>query len=258
MYFTAFAFIAAAFLYASVGFGGGSTYTAILIESGLHWELVPPVSLVCNLVVVSGGVYHFAKAGHLNLRFAAPLIVTSVPAAFLGGYLRLDESSFLQILGLALLVSGFLLLQDRQWRKAREFAPQTGTLISLGLGLLLGGLAGMTGIGGGIYLAPILHLTRLAEAKTVAATCSLFILVNSLGGLAGQLTKLGDSAGELLDVAYLVLPLAVLIGGQLGSRAGANWFKASYIRRLTGLVILVVSVRLLWLSWYQCPVPQIT
>ena len=250
MYFTALAFIAAAFLYASVGFGGGSTYTAILIESGLHWELVPPVSLVCNLVVVSGGVYHFAKAGHLNLRFAAPLIVTSVPAAFLGGYLRLDESSFLQILGLALLVSGFLLLQGRQWRKAREFAPQTGALISLGLGLLLGGLAGITGIGGGIYLAPILHLTRLAEAKTVAATCSLFILVNSLGGLAGQLAKLGDSAGELLDVAYLVLPLAVLIGGQLGSRAGANWFKASQIRRLTGLVILVVSVRLLWLSWY--------
>ena len=248
MYFTAFAFIAAAFLYASVGFGGGSTYTAILIESGLHWELVPPVSLVCNLVVVSGGVYHFAKAGHLNLRFAAPLIVTSVPAAFLGGYLRLDQSSFLQILGLALLVSGFLLLQNRQWRKACEFAPRTGTLISLGLGLLLGGLAGITGIGGGIYLAPILHLTRLAEAKTVAATCSLFILVNSLGGLAGQLAKLGDSAGELLDVAYLVLPLAVLIGGQLGSRAGANWFKAAHIKRLTGLVILVVSVRLLWLS----------
>ena len=248
MYFTALAFIAAAFLYASVGFGGGSTYTAILIESGLHWELVPPVSLVCNLVVVSGGVYHFAKAGHLNLRFAAPFIATSVPAAFLGGYLRLDESSFLQILGLALLVSGLLLLQDRQWRKAREFAPKTGTLISLGLGLLLGGLAGITGIGGGIYLAPVLHLTRLAEAKTVAATCSLFILVNSLGGLAGQLAKLGGSAGELLDVDYLVLPLAVLIGGQLGSRAGANWFKASQVRRLTGLVILVVSLRLLWLS----------
>ena len=248
MYFTALAFIAAAFLYASVGFGGGSTYTAILIESGLRWELVPPVSLVCNLVVVSGGVYHFAKAGHLNLRFAAPFIATSVPAAFLGGYLRLDESSFLQILGLALLVSGLLLLQDRQWRKAREFAPKTGTLISLGLGLLLGGLAGITGIGGGIYLAPVLHLTRLAEAKTVAATCSLFILVNSLGGLAGQLAKLGGSAGELLDVDYLVLPLAVLIGGQLGSRAGANWFKASQVRRLTGLVILVVSLRLLWLS----------
>lgn len=248
MYLTALAFIAVAFLYASVGFGGGSTYTAILIESGLYWELVPPVSLVCNLVVVSGGVYHFAKAGHLNLRFAAPLIATSVPAAFLGGYLRLDESSFLQILGLALLVSGLLMLLDRRWRKEREFVPQTAMPVSLGLGLLLGGLAGITGIGGGIYLAPVLHLTRLAEARTVAATCSLFILVNSLAGLAGQLVKLGERAGELLDVTYLLLPLAVLIGGQLGSRAGANWIQASYIRRLTGLVILVVSVRLLWLS----------
>jgi len=248
MYLSALAFVAVAFLYASVGFGGGSTYTAILIESGLYWELVPPVSLVCNLVVVSGGIYHFAKAGHLNLRFAGPLIVASVPAAFLGGFIRLDQSSFLQILGIALFIAGLLMLLDRQLRKERASAPQTGTAISLGIGLLLGGLAGITGIGGGIYLAPVLHLTRLAEAKTVAATCSLFILVNSLAGLAGQLAKLGDRAGELFDVGYLVLPLAVLIGGQLGSRAGANWFKASHIRRLTGLVILVVSVRLLWLS----------
>ena len=82
MVFMALAFIAVAFLYSSVGFGGGSTYTAILIESGLHWELVPPVSLVCNLVVVSGGVYHFAKAGHLKWRFAIPLLATSVPAAY--------------------------------------------------------------------------------------------------------------------------------------------------------------------------------
>ena len=248
MYFTAFAFIAVAFLYASVGFGGGSTYTAILIESGLYWELVPPVSLVCNLVVVSGGVYHFAKAGHLNLRFAAPLVATSVPAAFFGGYLRLVESSFLQILGVALLISGLLMLLDRQWREGSVSVPRAGSAIGLGLGLVLGGLAGITGIGGGIYLAPVLHLFRLAEAKTVAATCSLFILVNSLAGLAGQLAKLGESAGELLNVEYLVLPLAVLIGGQVGSRAGANWFEASHIRCLTGLVIIVVAVRLLWLS----------
>lgn len=248
MALTALAFVAVAFLYASVGFGGGSTYTAILIEAGLYWELVPPVSLVCNLVVVSGGVYHFARAGHLNLRLAAPLLATSVPAAFLGGYIRLDESSFLQILGVALLVSGLLLLLDRQWRKERESVPQTRITLNLGLGLFLGGLAGITGIGGGIYLAPVLHLFRVAEAKTVAATCSLFILVNSLAGLAGQLAKLGQSAGELLDASYLVLPLAVLVGGQLGSRVGANRLKASLIRRLTGLVILVVAVRLLWLS----------
>lgn len=248
MYFTALAFIAVAFLYASVGFGGGSSYTAILIESGLYWELVPPLSLVCNLVVVSGGVYHFARAGHLQLRFAAPLLATSVPAAFLAGYIRLDESVFLQFLGIALFISGTLMLLDRQWSRARASTPQTGRAVRLGLGLILGGLAGITGIGGGIYLAPVLHLFRLAEAKTVAATCSLFILVNSLAGLAGQLAKLGQSAAELFNVSFVALPLAVLIGGQLGSRAGARRLNASMIRRLTGLVILVVSIRLLWLS----------
>ena len=248
MVFTALAFIAVAFLYSSVGFGGGSTYTAILIESGLHWELVPLVSLVCNLVVVSGGVYHFARAGHLKLHFAVPLVATSVPAAFLGGYIQLDESDFLQILGAALFVAGLLMLWDRQQPESRASGPFSGPAILYGLGLLLGGLAGITGIGGGIYLAPILHLTRLAEAKTVAATCSLFILVNSLAGLAGQLAKLGASAGGLLDPSYLVLPAAVLIGGQLGSRAGATRLRAVLIRRLTGLVILVVAARLLWLA----------
>jgi uncharacterized membrane protein YfcA len=225
---------------------GGSTYTAILIESGLHWELVPPVSLVCNIVVVTGGVYHFARAGHLDLRFAAPLIAASVPAAFIGGYLQLDESGFFNLLGVALLIAGVLMLLDRQWRGGGEVVPRTGVSLALGLGL--GGLAGLTGIGGGIYLAPVLHLFRLAEARTVAATCSLFILVNSIAGLAGQLTKLGSNAGVLLDAGYLVLPLAVLVGGQLGSQAGARWLPASPIRRLTGLVITVVAVRLLWFS----------
>lgn len=248
MFLIALAFVAVAFLYASVGFGGGSTYTAILIESGLHWELVPPVSLVCNIVVVTGGVYHFARAGHLDLRFAAPLITASVPAAFIGGYLRLDESSFFSILGGALLVAGVLMLLDKQWGNYDAPVAQPRTRVNLVLGLGLGALAGLTGIGGGIYLAPVLHLFRLAEAKTVAVTCSLFILVNSIAGLAGQLTKLGSNAQVLLEAGYLALPLAVLVGGQLGSLVGAKWLPAAPIRRVTGLVITVVAVRLLWLS----------
>ena len=133
----ALAFIAVAFLYASVGFGGGSTYTAILIESGLSWELVPPVSLVCNLIVVTGGVYHYARAGHLNLRFALPLIAGSVPAAFAGGLLRLQEAMFLQVLGFALLAAGLLLVLDRRWPLAR---PAAGSSVPLNLllGLVLG------------------------------------------------------------------------------------------------------------------------
>ena len=140
------------------------------------------------------------------------------------------------------------MLLDRQWRGDGRPVPHIGVGVNLVLGLGLGSLAGMTGIGGGIYLAPVLHLFRMADAKTVAATCSLFILVNSLSGLAGQLTKLGGNAGVLVEAGYLVLPLAVLIGGQLGSRLGAKRLPAAPIRRLTGLVITIVAIRLLWLS----------
>ncbi|MEX2497090.1 MAG: sulfite exporter TauE/SafE family protein [Woeseia sp.] len=242
-------FLLVAMLYASVGFGGGSTYTAILIESGLAPELVPPLALLCNVVVVSGGVWHFARAGHLDLKFATPLIAASVPAAFIGGYMRLSENTFLLILGLALLVAGSLLALDRSSgsnggepsRRKSMAAPLTWTL-----GAVLGGLAGVTGIGGGIYLAPVLHLFRLASAKTVAATCSLFILVNSLSGLAGQLSKLGPATALLIEDRYLFLPLAVLVGGQLGSRIAARRLPAAPIRRITGLLIVLVALRILW------------
>lgn len=241
------AFLLVAMLYASVGFGGGSTYTAILIEAGLTWNLVPPLSLLCNIVVVSGGVWHFARAGHLHMRLAVPLIASSVPAAFIGGYLRLDERTFLLILGLALLLAGVLLVLDRRVGNRPEFAERPVKIpLALVLGALLGGLAGMTGIGGGIYLAPVLHLLRIADAKRVAATCSLFILVNSLSGLAGQVAKLGPVMTALADEKYLALPLAVLVGGQIGSWVGVRWLPAAPIRRLTGLVIVLVACRLLW------------
>ncbi len=246
MLYTALAFVVVAFLYASVGFGGGSSYTAILIASGLSWQLVPPVSLLCNIIVVTGGVYHFARAGHLDVKFAAPLIIASVPAAFLAGSVRLDEPTFLFVLALALLVSGALMLFDRQWNPQEQTRPELGTIALLTLGISLGALAGLTGIGGGVYLAPVLHFFRLAKAKTVAATASLFILVNSLAGLGGQLTKLGTEAQILLDTGYLVLPVAVLLGGQLGSRIGATVLPVAPIRRLTGLVVLIVAIRLLW------------
>ena len=244
MFTTGLIFAAVALLYAAVGFGGGSTYTAILIETGLSWQLIPPVSLTCNLIVVSGGVYHFHKSGHLNLKFAAPLIASSVPAAFVGGYLRIDEVMFMTILSVALLIAGALLLADRRWVSVSDEVRKSGTVARVLIGSALGALAGVTGIGGGIYLAPILHLFRLAETRSVAALCSLFILVNSAAGLAGQLLKLGSVAEQLLDRSLLILPVAVLLGGQIGSRAGSRWLRPKLIRQLTGAVILLVAIRL--------------
>lgn len=245
MFITGMIFAAVAVLYSAVGFGGGSTYTAILIETGMHWRLIPPLSLTCNLIVVSGGVYHFHRMGHLDMRFATPFIVASVPAAFLGGYLRIDETLFMLILGISLLIAGVLLLADKKMVRNAEKIKESSLNARLLIGIALGGLAGVTGIGGGIYLAPILHLGRLAETRSVAALCSLFILVNSAAGLAGQLLKLGKASEQLLDNSLLILPAAVLIGGQIGSRAGSRWLPAKPIRRLTGAVILLVAIRLL-------------
>ncbi len=153
---------------------------------------------------------------------------------------------FLATLGIALLVAGVLMLLDRRWGSQTGASRSLGMSARLVVGAILGALAGITGIGGGIYLAPVLHLLRLADAKTVAASCSLFILVNSVAGLAGHLGKLGSQIDVLLNMSYLALPVAVLIGGQFGSLIGANRLPAAPIRRLTGLVILIVSVRLLW------------
>jgi hypothetical protein len=147
---------------------------------------------------------------------------------------------------LALLVAGVLLVLDCSFREDGASSGSNAAGLNLALGAFLGGLAGVTGIGGGIYLAPVLHLYRLAAARTVAATCSLFILVNSLAGLAGQVSKLGAAAEPLVRAQFLALPVAVLIGGQLGSLAAARWLPVSPIRRLTGAVIVLVALRILW------------
>ena len=235
-----------AFIYASVGFGGGSSYTALLLASGMDFVLVPVIALICNLVVVAGGVYHYWRGGAIDWRFSAPLLAGSVPAAFLGGLLQVEREPFLLVLSVSLAVAGALLVLDRQWPGTADGRQPGRAGVKLLLGAALGGLAGVTGIGGGIYLAPILHIFRMASARTVAATASLFILANSAAGLGGQLTKFASLELPALNPAIWVLPIAVLIGGQLGSRLGARRLPASPIRRLTGLVILAAVVRL-WL-----------
>lgn len=240
-------FLIIAFIYASVGFGGGSSYTALLIASGTDYALVPVIALVCNLVVVAGGVYQYWRAGAIDWRFSGPLLAGSVPAAFAGGLLPVEQEPFILILSLSLGVAGVLLVLDRQWQGKQTAKQRSRVGIQLVLGVTLGGLAGITGIGGGIYLAPVLHLSAMASARTVAATASLFILVNSAAGLAGQLTKLGGADWPALSPLIWSLPLAVLVGGQLGSRLGAHWLPASPIRRLTGVVILAAVARLWFL-----------
>jgi uncharacterized membrane protein YfcA len=200
---------------------------------------------------VSGGVWHFSRHKHIKIEQILPWIILSIPAAWIGGYIKVPEIVFVGVLGSALLLSGIKMLWPEKGALSlpspNHQALTSSPLIPPVLGASLGFLAGMTGIGGGIFLAPILYLLCWNNPKNIAGTCSLFILVNSLAGLAGQMMKL--DALELLQSAvssyWVVLP-AVLIGGQIGSWMGASRINIHVIKRVTALLILYVSIRLLW------------
>lgn len=235
-------FVVTAILYASVGFAGGSTYNALLALAGVDHRVFPIVALVCNLIVATGGTYRFARAGLVPWRRLWPLLALSVPAAWIGGMLPVSKQLFLWLLGGSLLVASLLLFLQRERDTGERRLPLLGPALAAPIGLL----SGIVGIGGGIFLAPALHLVGWDKAKRVAATASVFILANSIGGLGGQFTKVAGHP-ELIAAAagYWPLALAVLIGGQIGSRAGVQLLPAIWLRRMTALLILYVSIRLL-------------
>jgi len=239
----ALAFLVTALLYASVGFGGGSTYSALLALSGLDYRLLPLISLACNIVVVTGSSIRFARAGLTPWRKAAVIVMLGAPLSFLGGLTPIKEAMFLTLLGASLVLTSLTMLIP-----VRENAEGTPTQAAKWMPLAaapLGYFAGLVGIGGGIFLSPLLHLARWHTARGIAATASLFILVNSLFGLAGQMVKNGPGLfGQALGAA-LPLLVAVVIGGQIGSLLAARLLPPQWIRWLTAALVLVVGVRLL-------------
>lgn len=245
------AFFGSALLYASVGFGGGSTYNALLALAGVDYRLLPAVALTCNILVVVGGTWRFHKAGLLPLRRALPLVLVAAPFAWAGGLTPIKETLFLSLLAASLMVAGLaLLLQKAENTQGAAMSSATMSdrrtqTADLLVGAAIGYLAGLVGIGGGIFLAPYLHITRWASAKQVAATASLFILVNSIAGLAGQLLKLGSGAMDAVGL-YWPLLIAVVLGGQLGSFAGIRLLSPALVRRTTGVLVLYVAGQLVW------------
>lgn len=236
------AFFATALLYASVGFGGGSTYNALLALSGVDYRILPLLALTCNIVVVAGSTVRFARAGVTPWRGALVLTAIAAPAALLGGLTPIGEGVFLSILGASLVLTAVTMMlplaeDDRAPHRSSRFLPLAAAP--------LGYLAGLVGIGGGIFLAPLLHLARWNEVRAIAATASLFILVNSLFGIAGQVMKGGE--GRLLAAVDFGLPLilAVAIGGQIGSLLALKFFPQRWIRWGTAMLTAWVGARLL-------------
>ena len=231
-----------ALVYASVGFGGGSTYTALLALWGVDYRLIPVIALFCNIIVVTGGSIRFVRAGLVSWPQVLPLLLISAPLAFAGGLVPLKQVVFLTILGGALLASSIALFMQADKMAPRNVSKPMLLVISGGVGLL----AGLSGIGGGIFMAPVLHLIRWAEARRIAAFASLYILMNSAAGLFGQIIKSGAHALTEPAMQYGLLLGAVLVGGQLGSLFGMRYLSPRLLRTVTALLVGYAAVRLLW------------
>jgi len=228
------------------GFGGGSSYIAFLVISGMPLASIPVLALGCNLIVSAQGSFILARSGKLNFKLLIPLLAGSVPAAFLGGAWRLSSGAFLLILATGLTLSGMALLFPIRADKASRFRQHKPSVLFL-IGALLGALAGVAGIGGGIFLAPVLHLLRFDKARSIAAAAAVFIALNSLAGLAGQLSKGFDILAGIPIGIYIACPLAVTVGGFFGSHNLSENLSGLKIRSITALIVLLVAVRL-WLK----------
>jgi uncharacterized membrane protein YfcA len=237
-----FAFLAVALVYAMVGFGGGSSYLAVLALTGLSYQSIPQIALLCNVIVTVGGVWHFHRGGHFDMKKIAPFFALSIPMAYVGGRIAIGQQLFTLLLGLSLIAAGSrAFFPDGRHAAVRAVSAARAWCIGLPVGAGLGFLAGLVGIGGGVFLAPVLLFTGWLRAKQVAAAASLFILVNSATGLGGQLIK-----GAYLGWSIIPLGLAVLVGGQVGSRLGAYHLPGRGVERLLAGLILAVGIRLIW------------
>jgi len=234
-------FTCVALFYASVGFGGGSSYLALLVLFDVDYLIIPAIALICNITVVSGSSFHYVRAGYLNWQLLWPPVVASVPFAYLGGAMQIDKEQFLLLLFFVLVLAGLrLLFNFKKYDEDQIYSPLPLWLGGL-FGAVIGFVSGLVGIGGGIFLAPLLFNLKVAPPKQIAATASLFILANSLSGLAGQLQKSGMS-DALMD--YWYLPLLVLFGGQIGNLLTIKFIPARIVALLTALLVLFVAARL--------------
>ncbi|MDA9210200.1 sulfite exporter TauE/SafE family protein, partial [bacterium] len=207
-------FLITSILYSSVGFGGGSTYLALMLIWEIPFFIIPILALCCNIIVVSGNSINYVRSGNFNLKLLFPYLLGSIPFAFFGASISISKELFEITLFVILSIAGiFLLIESKSFNNDQIKLNSIPKVVSILIGSIIGFISGIVGIGGGIFLSPILFLIKAGYPKHIATTASLFILINSIFGVAGQLTK-DIVFDEFLN--YWPLFLCVLTGGQIG------------------------------------------
>ncbi len=235
-------FFITAILYASVGFGGGSTYLALLLIWDFPYFIFPVIALLCNIIVVTGNSINYVRAGNHNFKLLIPFLIGSIPMAFFGGTLMINKEIFEILLFLVLSIAGLLLLiNNKSYEEENIIIKKLNSLLSILIGSIIGLISGIVGIGGGIFLSPILFLLKADKPKNIVTSASLFILINSISGVLGQITK-----KAVLNEIQLYLPLflAVLIGGLLGNYLNLKFFSNRALAIITSLLVIFVSTRI--------------
>ncbi len=227
------------FLYGSVGHGGASGYLALMAIFNFTPEVMKPTALLLNVFVSVVSFVQFYRAGHFNMRLFLPFALASVPCSFLGGLIHVDGAVYKQVLGLLLFVpvARFLYFEARDDQGSKKPDP----VLSLVIGSTIGLLSGLIGIGGGILLSPVVLLLGWAGQKQTAAVSALFILVNSLSGLSGQLIQ-----GVRFSTDMVVYVAAVFAGGAAGGYFGALRFQQKRLKHILAFVLLLAACKLVY------------
>jgi hypothetical protein len=228
-----------AFLYAAVGHGGASGYLALMAIYGFAPEVMKPTALLLNLFVSLTSFIQFYRGRHFNWKIFLPLAIASVPMAFLGGLISIDAGIYKKILGLLLLIPiiRFFFFKNTD----PESLKKSNAGLSLAIGGSIGLLSGMIGIGGGIILSPVLLLLKWTDQKQTAAISALFIFVNSLSGLFGQLTK-----GIHFSSDMVLMVLIAFAGGVIGAWLGSQKFKQDVLKLILACALSVAAFKLLF------------
>ncbi len=235
-------FFITAILYSSIGFGGGSTYLALMLIWDVPFYIFPIIALICNIIVVTGNSINFLRTKNINLNLLTPYLIGSVPFAFFGASISIDKYLFEILLFFILLIAGiFLLLESKSSNKEDFVIRHVSKVISIFIGSIIGFFSGLVGIGGGIFLSPILFLLKSGYPKHITSTASLFILINSIFGVAGQLTK-DIVLDEFLN--YWPLFITVLIGGQIGSFLNIKFLSNKVLALMTSFLVIFVAIRM--------------